>query len=265
MALPQPLLCCCTGVPGCDFKQWIPTQQLEDVKKLCETHGAELVARISKEDGIGEVDWRDTLDHAGVEILSNETVATVLGRATPLGAAAPAKRARSAEPLSAAWKTCSQEAPDVILPLCLAPHDIKKKLAPGARGLDFGCGPGPALAAMLTEAGHSMAVFDPAFAPETDVLEEVYDFITCTEVLEHLHHPADVLDRFDRLLTPGGWLALMTCFQTEDALFANWRYRKEPTHVVFYREATLRLIAEERGWTCVIPVKDVALMRKAVE
>ena len=142
---------------------------------------------------------------------------------------------------------------------------LLKKLAPGARGLDFGCGPGPALAAMLTEAGHSMAVFDPAFAPETDVLEEVYDFITCTEVLEHLHHPADVLDRFDRLLTPGGWLALMTCFQTEDALFANWRYRKEPTHVVFYREATLRLIAEERGWTCVIPVKDVALMRKAVE
>jgi 2-polyprenyl-3-methyl-5-hydroxy-6-metoxy-1,4-benzoquinol methylase len=141
---------------------------------------------------------------------------------------------------------------------------LLEKLAPGARGLDFGCGPGPALAAMLSEAGHSMAVFDPALAPETDVLEEIYDFITCTEVLEHLHHPADVLDRFDGLLAPGGWLALMTCFQTEDALFANWRYRKEPTHVVFYREATLRLIAKERGWTCEIPAKDVALMRKAV-
>ena len=99
-ALSQPLLCCCSGVAGCDFKQWLPTQRLEDVNKLCETHGAELVARISKEDGIGEADWRDALDNADVEILSNETsVANVLGRAPLLGAAAPAKRARSAEPL----------------------------------------------------------------------------------------------------------------------------------------------------------------------
>ena len=29
-----------------------------------------------------------------------------------------------------------------------------QKLSPGSRGLDYGCGPGPALAAMLREAGH---------------------------------------------------------------------------------------------------------------
>ena len=142
---------------------------------------------------------------------------------------------------------------------------LLEKLEPSLRGLDFGSGTGPALAAMLTKAGHSMATFDPFFAREANVLEEVYDFITCTEVLEHLHHPAEVLDRFDRLLAPGGWLAVMTCFQTDDARFANWHYRKEPTHVVFYREATVRLIAQKRGWTCEIPIKDVALMRKAVD
>jgi SAM-dependent methyltransferase len=139
------------------------------------------------------------------------------------------------------------------------------RLATRQCGLDFGCGPGPALAAMLREAGHEMAVYDPVFAPETEVLERRYDFITCTEVLEHLHDPADVLDRFDALLRPGGWLGVMTGFQTDDARFANWRYRREPTHVVFYREATLRLIARDRRWQCEVPVKDVALMRKPVE
>lgn len=136
------------------------------------------------------------------------------------------------------------------------------KLASGTEGLDFGCGPGPALAAMLREAGHDVAVYDPFFYSNAGPLDRLYDFITCTEVIEHFHHPADEFERFARMLRPGGWLGLMTCFQTDDALFANWRYRKDPTHVVFYRERTLRWIAERQGWSCEIPAKDVALMQK---
>jgi len=64
------------------------------------------------------------------------------------------------------------------------------------------------------------------------------------------------------MLHPGGWLALMTCFQTDDARFANWHYRRDPTHVVFYREATFRHIARLLGWQCEIPCKDVVLMQK---
>jgi len=64
------------------------------------------------------------------------------------------------------------------------------------------------------------------------------------------------------LVRPGGWLAVMTCFQTDDARFADWHYRRDPTHVVFYRDVTLRHIAQRRGFDCEIPVKDVALMRK---
>ncbi len=137
------------------------------------------------------------------------------------------------------------------------------RLAAASHGLDFGCGPGPALAAMLVEAGHTVALYDPFFAPDTRALESTYDFITCTEVVEHLHHPAGVFDRLDALLRPGGWLAVMTCFQTDDARFAHWHYRRDPTHVVFYREETLRRVADARGWSCDIPIKDVALMGKA--
>lgn len=129
--------------------------------------------------------------------------------------------------------------------------------------LDYGCGPGPALAAMLREAGHRVALFDPFFFPDPVALQATYDAIVCSEVVEHFHQPAAEFDRLGALLRPGGWLGIMTCFQTDDARFAGWHYRKDPTHVVFYREATLRMVATQRDWTCEIPVKDVALMRKA--
>ena len=139
---------------------------------------------------------------------------------------------------------------------------LLKRLPPGANGLDYGCGPGPALAYMLREAGHRISLFDLYFFPNPYPLDDLYDFITCTETIEHFHRPAEEFARFDRLLRPGGWLAVMTCFLTDDDRFASWHYRRDPTHVVFYRDATLRYIAHQFGWTCEIPVKNVALMRK---
>lgn len=136
------------------------------------------------------------------------------------------------------------------------------RLTPASHGLDYGCGPGPALAAMLREAGHGMALYDPFFHPDTQALQRSYDFVTCTETAEHFHRPAQEFARLMALVRPGGWLAIMTCFQTDDARFADWHYRKDPTHVVFYREETLRYLAGVRGWSCEVPVKDVALMRR---
>ncbi|MFN3627775.1 MAG: class I SAM-dependent methyltransferase [Parvibaculum sp.] len=141
-------------------------------------------------------------------------------------------------------------------------NPLLEVLGPHSRGLDYGCGPGPALAALLTEAGHHVRLYDPLFCPDDDALSQQYDFITCTEVIEHFHNPAIEFRRFDRLLRPGGWLGLMTCFQTDDKRFADWWYRKDPTHVVFYRETTLCFLAAHHGWSCVIPRKDVALMHK---
>ena len=136
------------------------------------------------------------------------------------------------------------------------------RLAAGSSGLDYGCGPGPALAAMLREAGHAVALYDPFFAPNTEALLKRYDFVTCTETAEHFHSPAAEFRRLRGLVRPGGWLAMMTCFQTDDARFAGWHYRKDPTHVVFYREHTFRFLAACWGWTCEVPCKDVALMQR---
>jgi len=139
---------------------------------------------------------------------------------------------------------------------------LRARLRGLSRGLDYGCGPGPALAKMLREAGHDVALYDPFFAPHRGALERTYDFVTCSETAEHFHAPAAEFARLRALVRPGGWLALMTCFQTDDARFAAWHYRSDPTHVVFYREGTLRRLAATWGWRCEIPGKDVALMQR---
>lgn len=139
---------------------------------------------------------------------------------------------------------------------------LLKNLAPGQNGLDYGCGPEPVLAQMLTEKGQNMSSFDPFFFPDQELLSGQYDFITCTETIEHFHNPGKEFHLFESMLKPGGWLALMTCFQTDDTRFSSWHYRRDPTHVVFYRETTLRHIARILGWSCEIPEKDIALMQK---
>jgi ribosomal protein L37AE/L43A len=139
---------------------------------------------------------------------------------------------------------------------------LLERLPPGCAGLDYGCGPAPALAAMLTEAGQRVVIFDPLFFPDPAVLKRRYQFITCTEVVEHFHRPAAEFARLDRLLEPGGWLAIMTTFQTDDRAFADWHYRRDPTHVVFYREATFHTIARRFGWRCEVPGANVVLLQK---
>lgn len=141
---------------------------------------------------------------------------------------------------------------------------LLERLPPAQQGLDYGCGPGPgpALAAMLREAGHAVALYDPLFCAESSVLSRRYAFVTCTEVAEHFHEPAREFRRLDGLLEPGGVLAVMTGFLTDDARFADWHYRRDPTHVVFYRIATFHDLGARHGWRCEIPCRDVALLFK---
>lgn len=136
------------------------------------------------------------------------------------------------------------------------------RLAAESRGLDFGAGPGPALARMLAAAGHSVTLYDPFFHPETAALTRRYDFITCTETAEHFHRPRIEFDRLDDLLKSGGLLALMTGRLDEDARFGRWHYRHDPTHVCFYRPQTMEWIRNHYGYDRVHEKGDVILFRK---
>jgi hypothetical protein len=136
------------------------------------------------------------------------------------------------------------------------------RLPPGAWGLDYGCGPGPVLAAMLRERGFRVALYDPFFAPDPAVLRQTYAFVTCTETVEHFFSPAEEFARLDALLRPGGLLGVMTELLEEGRALEGWRYARDPTHVSFYHEETLRWIAGWYGWTLERPGRNVALFRK---
>jgi SAM-dependent methyltransferase len=135
-------------------------------------------------------------------------------------------------------------------------------LTPGRTGLDYGCGPSPALAEMFIAAGHAVRLYDPLFLPDASALEPTYDFITCAEVVEHFHRPAEEFARLDRLLKPGGRLGIMTRLLADDRGFADSHYRRDPTHVVFYKDETLRHIAARFDWQCDLPAPDIALMQR---
>lgn len=130
-------------------------------------------------------------------------------------------------------------------------------LSPGMRGLDYGCGPGPTLSVMLEEAGFAMDLYDPAFAEDRSVLDHRYDFVTCTETVEHFHHPAAEWSRLHRLVRPGGLLAVMTQPLEPDLDFAGWWYLRDPTHVSLYRPATLQWIADHWRMTLTRPSPTV--------
>lgn len=136
------------------------------------------------------------------------------------------------------------------------------RLRPGARGLDYGCGPGPALARLCEEQGFSMRIYDPFFSPGTAALDECYDFVTCTEAVEHFHRPGIEFARLAALLKPGGYLGIMTSWLADDAKFHRWHYRRDPTHVCFYKPETFAAIAERHGWSVEFPAMNIALMRK---
>lgn len=136
------------------------------------------------------------------------------------------------------------------------------RLAPAARGLDFGCGPGPALALMLQEQGHTVCCYDPFYAPDKCVLDHSYEFICATEVVEHLYEPGSELARLWRLLEPGGILGVMTKLVIDADAFSRWHYKNDPTHVCFFSRDSWTWWASGRGIEAEFIGQDVILLQK---
>jgi 2-polyprenyl-3-methyl-5-hydroxy-6-metoxy-1,4-benzoquinol methylase len=139
---------------------------------------------------------------------------------------------------------------------------LLERLRPASEGLDFGCGPGPALAGMLREAGHRVALYDSFFAPDQAALQGRYDFICATEVVEHLHQPGRELACLWSRLKGDGWLGIMTKLVRDREAFARWHYKNDPTHVCFFSERTWRWWADRHGAGLEIIGADVILVQR---
>jgi hypothetical protein len=142
---------------------------------------------------------------------------------------------------------------------------LLERCMPGSRGLDYGCGSHAVLADMLGSAGMDMSVYDPFFHPKRDVLEDSYDFIACSEVVEHFHYPEKEFKRLRSMLKPDGLLGIMTGIYSDEIDFASWYYRRDFTHVVFYRIETFEVIARMLNLTLELPAKNIIFLRMAPE
>ena len=142
---------------------------------------------------------------------------------------------------------------------------LLQRLAPGSSGLDFGCGPGPTLSLMLGEAGHNVALFDIFYAADDSVWQRRYDFITATEVVEHLSRPGAELQRLWQHLEPGGTLALMTKLVIGRERFAQWHYKNDPTHISFFSRETFTWLCRQWRTSPEFIGQDVILISKPLE
>jgi len=127
---------------------------------------------------------------------------------------------------------------DFTLPLVHTPKNA----------LDFGCGRTSLLAMLLNEEGIACDYYDPIYHPHTLQKYTKYDLIVSTEVFEHLHQPREVFEDLVHRLTKGGYLAIQTEFHSNEQIsFEKWWYPQDPTHIVFFRVKTFKILCEIYG------------------
>lgn len=139
---------------------------------------------------------------------------------------------------------------------------LMKRLDARQKGLDFGCGASSALPLLLAEQEHQVELFDLYYHNDPALLEQCYDFICASEVIEHLRDPHREFLRLFSMLKPGGWLGIMTKLVLDRQAFAYWHYIRDLTHICFYSRETLFWLATEYGAKLDFAADDVILLQK---
>lgn len=131
-----------------------------------------------------------------------------------------------------------------------------------SRGIDIGCGPAPALAKLLEQNGHKMALYDLYYFKDESVLQQQYDFVTCTEVIEHIAKPDAFINQLQSLIKKDGVIGLMTKLVIDQERFKSWHYKNDPTHICFYSKPTFEFIAGKYKLNVEFIGNDVILLSK---
>lgn len=118
------------------------------------------------------------------------------------------------------------------------------------KGLDFGSGPEPVLMQLLNrDYQFDMENYDLHFQPQKIYIGKKYDMILSTEVVEHLPDPMEIFELIYNILEDGAIFAFMTILHSNsDEDFNKWWYRRDKTHISFFSEKTLQVIADKLGF-----------------
>ncbi len=132
----------------------------------------------------------------------------------------------------------------------------------GSRGLDYGSGPGPILDKLFAEENIEVKNYDPYFDYHPYLLDETYDFITCTETFEHFTIPFKEMVTMDHCLKPHGYLLIMTEMYRELEHFKGWGYRMDPTHICFLNTKSLQWMAQKWNYEVLSVKGRIFLLQK---
>ena len=133
----------------------------------------------------------------------------------------------------------------------------------GDCGLDFGCGPGPAIDHILSSKGIFVDNYDPYFFNDKSLMRLQYDFVTSTEVLEHLSNPREDITKILDLVKPCGYIGIMTLIYDSRLSFGDWWYKEDPTHIMFYQNRTFQWIASWFNLDIMLVTDRVIIFRKS--
>ncbi len=117
----------------------------------------------------------------------------------------------------------------------------------GARGLDFGSGPVPALTDWLNSEGYQVTPYDVYF--KADGLGDAgqFDFICCIETAEHFARPLQEFQSMFSRLHRHGALIMMTALYQDGQILKDWSYANDKTHICFYSRKTLEWVEKHFG------------------
>ena len=114
----------------------------------------------------------------------------------------------------------------------------------------------------ITNAGFETDKYDLYFHYDPSVFAETYDFVACSETVEHFRQPRVEFERFNQMLRSGGYLGVMTAMLSDWSDFEDWHYHFDITHICFYSPETMQWIAERYLWECDFPRENVVIFRQ---
>lgn len=106
---------------------------------------------------------------------------------------------------------------------------------PDERGLDFGCGKTTALGDIIG----NVESYDLFYRPDENLLNQKYDFIILSEVIEHLRNPKQTMEDLKKLASK---FFIKTKLLPEKSKFPDWFYKRDITHVQFFNETSFNAL-----------------------
>lgn len=118
--------------------------------------------------------------------------------------------------------------------------------------LDYGCGRGFWVNKLNEEGFKNIYGYDPYYRPNAEALQNKYDLITCTEVIEHDYDIVKTFNKFNAMLHVGGVLLVSTDVTDEmDEVSENYYTCPRVGHVMLYAKETLAYLANQTGFSLI--------------